>query len=80
MELGHHLPAYRRPWCLALPLPGDQRLEQQSGGIDVAEREEAQSATVLFSRACLAGAVQQRTPPAFNHPFDFQPTPQHESN
>ncbi len=33
MQLGHHLSAHQRPWCLALALSGDRRLEPQSGGL-----------------------------------------------
>jgi hypothetical protein len=33
VELGHHLPAHQRQGCVAVPLPGDRRLEPQCGGL-----------------------------------------------
>ena len=33
VELGHHLPAHNRSRDLAVSLPGDRRLEPQSGGL-----------------------------------------------
>ena len=57
--LGHHLSPHYRPGDLAVPLPGDRRLEPQSGGLGIAEREDPAIAADLVSRACLRERISK---------------------
>jgi putative transposase len=62
VELGHHLPTHQRPGCVALPLPGDRRLEANIVVWDLADREEAQIVDDLVSRVCLRECISKGRP------------------